>query len=167
MLKLCLKEGVEMKYKNTLLVVKDMSRSKNFYRHVLNLKVLFDYHGRATLSSGIILESYELWKDLIHKNKEEIMMPNNACELYFETEDIDQFMQTLVEFNVPLVHPLKEHAWGQRTVRFYDPDGHMIEVGESMKKVAKRFLSQGFSYEETAKLMNVPLDCIKEAIHHG
>ncbi|WP_028044676.1 VOC family protein [Candidatus Stoquefichus massiliensis] len=156
-----------MKYKNTLLVVNDMSRSKYFYRHVLNLKVLFDYRGRTTLSSGIILESYELWKELIHKPEEEIISQNNACELYFETEDIDQFMQTLVEFNVPLVHPLKEHTWGQRTVRFYDPDGHIIEVGESMKKVAKRFLGQGFSYEEIAKLMHVPLDYIEEILQHG
>lgn len=152
-----------MKYKNTLLIVKDISRSKYFYRHILNLKVLFDYHGRATLSSGIILESYELWKDLIHKTEDEIILQNNACELYFETEDIDQFMLSLAESNVPLVHPLKEQAWGQRTVRFYDPDGHMIEVGESMKKVAKRFLSQGFSYEETAKLMHIPLDYIKKS----
>lgn len=43
-----------------------------------------------------------------------------------------------------------EHSWGQRVVRIYDPDGHMIEVGESMEYVAKRFLKDGMSVEETA-----------------
>jgi len=27
---------------------------------------------------------------------------------------------------------LMEHSWGQRVVRFYDPDGNLIEVGTPM-----------------------------------
>lgn len=26
-----------------------------------------------------------------------------------------------------------EHSWGQRVVRFYDPDKHIIEAGENMQ----------------------------------
>ena len=150
-----------MKYKNTLLVVNDISRSKNFYRRILGLKVIFDFHGRVTLTSGIVLQSYELWKDLIHRSDDEIVLENYASELYFETDDIDELICTLDKANVTLVHPLKEQTWSQRTVRFYDPDGHIIEVGETLKKVAKRLLSQGFSYEETANQMQVPVDYIK------
>lgn len=156
-----------MKYKNTVLIVQDLSRSKAFYKHVLGLRVLLDFNGSITLSSGIVLHSYEIWKDLIRKNDQEIILQNHASELSFEIEDIDDFMNILKARNIPLLHPLKEYAWGQRVVRFYDPDGHVIEVGESMKKVAKRFLSQGLSYEETAKLMNVPIDYIKEIIAYG
>ena len=39
------------------------------------------------------------------------------------------------------MHPVKEHSWGQRVVRFYDPDRHIIEVGENMKVVCRRFLT--------------------------
>lgn len=156
-----------MKTKNIVLIVKDMNRSKNFYRHILGLKVLLDFNGNVTLSSGIVLQSYEIWKDLIRKKDDEIYLQNHACELYFETEDVDAFVYKLNEYNVVLVHPLKEHAWGQRVVRFYDPDGHMIEVGESMKKVVKRFLSQGLSYEEAAKRMDVPVDYIKKMMKNG
>lgn len=115
----------------------------------------------VTLTSGIVLQSYELWKDLIHRSDDEIVLENYASELYFETDDIDELICTLDKANVTLVHPLKEQTWGQRTVRFYDPDGHIIEVGETLKKVAKRLLSQGFSYEETANQMQVPVDYIK------
>lgn len=162
-----MKEGGFMKHKSILLVVKDIDRSKDFYRHILGLRVLLDFHGRVSLTSGIVLQSYEIWKDLIRKNDNEIFLQNHACELYFEIEDIDEFMDKLYEYNVPLIHPLKEHAWGQRIVRFYDPDGHMIEVGESMKKVIKRFLNQGLSYEEIAKRMNVPLDYIRRMTKNG
>jgi len=30
------------------------------------------------------------------------------------------------------VNPLMTHSWGQRVVRFYDPDGTLIEVGTPM-----------------------------------
>lgn len=156
-----------MKYKNTVLIVRELNRSKAFYKHVLGLRVLLDFNGSITLSNGIVLHSYEIWKDLIRKNNQEIILQNHASELSFEIEDIDDFMNILKARNIPLLHPLKECAWGQRVVRFYDPDGHIIEVGESMKKVVKRFLSQGLSYEETAKLMNVPIDYIKEIIAYG
>lgn len=156
-----------MKYKNTMLVVKDIQQSKHFYKKILNLRVLLDFNGNVTLSHGISLQSYELWKDFIHKNDDEIVLQNHACELYFETEDIDDFMERLYQYNVPLVHPLKEHAWGQRVVRFYDPDGHMIEVGETLRKVIKRFLNQGLTHEEIAKRMNMPLDAIMKVLRHG
>ena len=41
-----------------------------------------------------------------------------------------------------------EHPWGQRVIRFYDLDGHLIEVGESMKLVTRRFQAAGMTPEE-------------------
>ncbi len=46
-------------------------------------------------------------------------------------------------------------------MRFYDPDKHIIEVGESMAVVAKRFLDQGLSVEETAKIIQHPVEFVK------
>ena len=47
----------------------------------------------------------------------------------FEEEDLDAFCEHLKQFDIFYVHPLFEHRWGQRVVRFYDPDGNLIEVG--------------------------------------
>ena len=69
-------------------------------------------------------------------------------------------------YDIQYVHPLMEHRWGQRVIRFYDPDGHIIEVGEKMDAVVRRFVRQGLSAEETAERMDVPLEyvqnCLKE-----
>ena len=51
-----------------------------------------------------------------------------------------------------------EHDWGQRVIRFYDLDGHLIEVGEEMKMVIERFISDGMSLEEVSKRMDVSVD---------
>ena len=46
-------------------------------------------------------------------------------------------------------------------VRFYDPDHHIIEVGENMKTVCKRYLDKGMTLEEIAKKMDIPLKAVK------
>jgi len=42
-------------------------------------------------------------------------------------------------------------------IRFYDLDGHIIEVGEDMKMVIKRFLASGMTMEEISMKMDVSL----------
>ena len=67
--------------------------------------------------------------------------------------------------DIEYVHPVKEHSWGQRAVRIYDPDMHIIEIGENMVSVVKKFLDSGMSAEETAVRMDVSLEYIKECMN--
>ncbi len=56
---------------------------------------------------------------------------SNQSELYFEESDIEKFVARL-EMLYPKtenVNRLMTHSWGQKVVRFYDPDGNLIEVG--------------------------------------
>lgn len=66
--------------------------------------------------------------------------------------------------DINYVHPVKEHSWGQRVVRFYDPDRHIIEVGENIKSVCKRFLDSGMTPEQTARRMDIPFKFVKGCI---
>ena len=43
-------------------------------------------------------------------------------------------------------------------IRFYDPDGHIIEVGEDMKMVIKRFLASGMTMEEISVKMDASVE---------
>jgi hypothetical protein len=49
-------------------------------------------------------------------------------------------------------------------VRFYDPDRHIIEVGENMVMVVKRFLDSGLPAAETAARMDVTIEYVKSCI---
>lgn len=42
-------------------------------------------------------------------------------------------------------------------VRFYDPDKHILEVGENMKVVCRRFIDSGLTPEQVAERMDVPV----------
>jgi catechol 2,3-dioxygenase-like lactoylglutathione lyase family enzyme len=149
-----------MKYISTLIAVSDMERSKQFYNEILGLSVVNDFGANAELSGGIALQRMDIWREFI--DNREVILKNNAGELYFETDDIDAFEQQLS--GVELVHPVTKHNWGQRVVRFYDPDGHIIEVGENMDRVVLRFINSGLSVDETAVRMDVGVDYVRNAV---
>lgn len=144
-----------MKYKAGMLVVSDLERSREFYKTVLGLRVVADFGANITLTGGFSLQTQESWEEFISVDSSAISYGGNNFELYFEEDDLDGFVEKLNKWNVPLVHPMYEASWGQRSIRFYDPDRHIIEVGENMKVVCKRFLDSGMTVPEVAKRMDV------------
>lgn len=153
-----------MKYVCTLIAVKDIEKSKQFYREVLEQEVALDFGANVTLSGGFALQSADSWKEFIHKEENEIKYGNNATELYFEEDNIDKFINKIDKLNLKYVHKLKEHSWGQRVIRFYDLDNHIIEVGENLSVVAKRFKDNGMSVQEVANRMDVPIQYVEELL---
>lgn len=152
-----------MKYTSTLIAVKKMDVSKQFYHDVLGLEVIADFGENVTLDGGVVLQTLDTWKSFIRMDN--VTLPNNAGELYFEEDDMDGFCNHLKAFDICYVHELFEHRWGQRVVRFYDPDKHIIEVGEKLETVVLRFIEQGLSAEETAVRMDIPLDFVTSCIN--
>ena len=152
-----------MKYTGTLIAVKDMEKSKQFYHDVLGLEAVADFGANVTLTGGVVLQTLETWQSFI--NTDDVTLKSNAGELYFETEDMDVFYKHLESFDICYVHKLHEQPWGQRVVRFYDPDGHIIEAAEKLDAVIARFVTQGLSPEETADRMGVPLDFVVSSLN--
>jgi hypothetical protein len=100
---------------------------------------------------------------LIGVNRNDIIQKSNNSELYFEEEDLDSFLQKLKAIDsIKYVHELKEQPWRQRVIRFYDPDMHIVEVGEPMESVVKRLLSEGSSVEETSKRTLMPEEFVRQ-----
>lgn len=60
---------------------------------------------------------------------------NNSSELYFEEENIEEFVVKLETLypNIKYVNKLMRHSWGQKVIRFYELDGILIEVGTPMR----------------------------------
>lgn len=59
----------------------------------------------------------------------------------------------------------KEAGWVQRSIKFYDLDGHIIEVGETLKMVVKRFLDSGMTMDETSKRMDVSIPDLEKILN--
>ena len=117
-----------MKLKNVLIVVKDIERSRKFYQDLFGLELIQDNDGNMILTEGLVLQEVKYWTEFLGR---EIVTENNSCELYFEESDIERFVEKLESYypEVKYVNRLMTHSWGQKVIRFYDPDGNLIEVG--------------------------------------
>ena len=144
-----------MKIKNTMLVVTDIDKSVEFYKKVLGLRVIMDFGANKTLTGGLALQTLDTWREFI--GTDDISFGNNSSEIYFEEDNFDKFAERLQKLYVDYVHPVKEHSWGQRVVRIYDPDKHIIEIGENIKSVCQRFLDSGMTAKQVAERMDVPV----------
>ena len=50
-------------------------------------------------------------------------------------------------------------------IRFYDLDEHLIEVGEDMQMVVKRFLASGMTMEEVSAKMDVSIEDLTKLLN--
>jgi catechol 2,3-dioxygenase-like lactoylglutathione lyase family enzyme len=119
-----------MRLKNILLVVDDLEKSTAFYKELFGLMVLKDFGGNVILTEGLVLQERKIWEELIEQCA---VYGGNVSELYFVENNLEAFQEKLenCSFEINYVHKLKEYPWGQKAIRIYDPDGHMIEIGET------------------------------------
>lgn len=149
-----------MKLKNILFVVEDMDCSIKFYHDLFQLEVLTDLGGNVILTEGLVLQDRSAWERLIGKTS---ACGDGDAELYFEENHMDAFVKRLEEYPEPIryLNRLTEHPWGQRVVRIYDPDGHVIEVGEAMDFVIRRFYEAGMPPEAISEKTQFPPDQVR------
>lgn len=84
-----------MKYKGTLIVVKDCNRALKFYRDMFGLQLLQDNDGNMELTDHLYLQEQGYWEDF---TKKPIISNSNQSELYFEESDIEKFVERLELF---------------------------------------------------------------------
>ncbi|MCI6303620.1 MAG: VOC family protein [Blautia sp.] len=120
-----------MRLKNVLIVVKDIEKSCKFYHDLFDLDVVVNNDGNMILTEGLVLQDETIWKKFLGKD---VIPENNSCELYFEEHNIEAFAEKLEKFypETRYVNKLLTHEWGQKAIRFYDPDGNLIEVRTPM-----------------------------------
>ena len=149
-----------LQYRLPLLAVRDVELSKRFYKDLFDQDVALDLGENVTFSGGFAIQ--QDFDRLIDVPRSTVLHQSNNMELYFETEDYDGFLRRLGSLpGVPLATPPTQAPWGQRLVRLCDPDGHLIEVGESMAAVIRRFLAEGTSVEEAARRSQYPVEFVR------
>ena len=68
------------------------------------------------------------------------------------------------EYGVDLASELSEAPLGQISFRFYDPDHHLVEVGETMSAANVRLFKKGMSIPEIAAKTHLPEEIVKADI---
>lgn len=154
---------MKLEFSATVLFVKDISKSKQFYTDVLSQKIKHDFGNNITFESDIALwqipEKHELNNSYYTKNNQ-----NKALELYFETTNIESIHDEISNHNLSICNDLKEEFWGQKTFRFFDLDNNLIEIGESLDTFITRMYNDGLTREQVSEKTGVPIETINNIL---
>ena len=154
---------MNINFHSSVLFVKDIEISKAFYCKILNQEIENDFGNNISLKNGLSLWQVPEWHNL-NQGFYTKKSTNKAMELYFETENIEEVVKQIEKNNILLQHELIEETWGQKTIRFYDPDNNLIELGEKLEVFIERMNKEGHSIEQIHKKTGVPQDQILNII---
>ena len=153
-----------MKYMCMLISVADINAARKFYEDLVGLEVFQDYGINIAFTCGLALQ--QNFDGLVNIPQEQVLKKSNNMEICFEEQNFDLFLDKLKKYpDIEYCGEIVEHSWGQRVIRFYDLDGHIIEVGEEMKMVVKRFLATGMTMAEVSSKMDVSIEDLTKLLN--
>lgn len=120
---------------NTIVFVKDITISKEFYSNLLGMKIVNDYETIVFFENKMVLHSANSILNTVYKmdiESSNTFQGNKNILLYFETDRLDELFKEISN-KVSLIHKIEKQEWGQRVFRFYDPDNHIVEFGEPFR----------------------------------
>ncbi len=148
-----------------LVTTRDVAKSRNFYETLLGQKVKFDFGQNVTFEGDFAIHEETHFLSLLGKDAAQSGGgAGNNFELYFETDEIEAILRKLESEHIEFIHGLREQPWGQRVMRLYDPDRHIVEIGEPMPAVIRRFHKAGMTAAEIGARTSMPEDIIKKEI---
>jgi catechol 2,3-dioxygenase-like lactoylglutathione lyase family enzyme len=154
----------KIKYHSTVIFVKDILKSKEFYTGFLDFSVEHDFGKNVILSNGLTL--WEILPGHIINNQLTTKNESNRFELYFESDDIETKSEQLEKEGVKFLHLIHEEPWGQRTFRFFDPDNHLIEIGEPIEVFVRNMSRKGLTVSQISKKSGISPETIITLLSH-
>jgi catechol 2,3-dioxygenase-like lactoylglutathione lyase family enzyme len=120
-----------------ILIVEDLDRALRFYTGVLGLPLGHrsgDYAQLDTGATRLALYTRSAMAKTLSMSLE--APPANApgFEIGFKVDDVDAAFNELVAQGAPAVMPPTDRFWGQRTAYVCDPDGHLIELAQDLRR---------------------------------
>lgn len=122
-----------------ILIVEDLDRSLRFYTGVLGLRLGHrsgDYAQLDTGATRLGLYARGAMARMLGLSLRPPSQDAPGFEIGFKVADIDAAFAELVASGASPVTPPTDRPWGQRTGYVRDPDGHLIELAQDLKRRA-------------------------------
>lgn len=154
---------MKIKFHSTVIMTEEFEQMKSFYQNILQQEIEFDFGNCIGFKNGLSLwklkEEYPIAKKL---GRTFDKSGNKNLEICFETDDFELVIENLKKHKLNYLHEVTEELWGQQTVRFYDPEKNLVEIGETIPCFVKRFKRQGMGIEDVSKRTSVPIELVEQ-----
>jgi len=121
-----------MKFKYTILYVKNVEQSLTFFSKAFGLKrkMLHESGDYGELDTGNTILSFsaiELMRSL-GKSPANAIADEHTFEIAFETDNVAEALATAITAGAKLVQDAEEMPWGQTTAYVSEENGFLIEI---------------------------------------
>jgi catechol 2,3-dioxygenase-like lactoylglutathione lyase family enzyme len=120
-----------------ILIVEDLDRALQFYTGVLGLKLGHRSGDYAQLDTGITRLALYTRSAMAKTLGMALEAPSSNApgfEIGFKVDDVDAAESELVSRGASPAVPPTDRFWGQRTAYVRDPDGHLIELAQDLRR---------------------------------
>jgi catechol 2,3-dioxygenase-like lactoylglutathione lyase family enzyme len=151
-----------MKFHSTVLFVSSIEQSKVFYTQQLGFTIEHNFGKNVIFKQGLTLWEIQPSHSIVRQLKTNAVA--NPFELYFEETKIEPLFSKLQAAGVRFFQGIHEEPWGQRTFRFFDPDGHLIEVGEPLEVFVQNLNENGLTAPEISQKSGIPINTVNKIL---
>jgi len=153
-----------IRFDSAVIMTEDVDTMKEFYSTVMKQSIKHDFGACVIFECGLSVWKPVSGHTLLQALGSRRAQGNGSLELCFDTEDFEKDIAEVKRSGVKLVHDVSEEQWGQLTIRFYDPDGNAVELGESIPAFCRRLYALGMSAEQVSEKTGVPVNLVKEYV---
>jgi len=125
-----------VRFVNTIVFVKNIEASKEFYTNIVGLHILDDYGTIVFFENHFVIHNAQSITHTVFKRDDPAAADNQGRKnilIYLESDTLEETYEKIRNAAVNILHGIEKQEWGQRVFRFYDPDGHMVEIGEPFR----------------------------------
>jgi catechol 2,3-dioxygenase-like lactoylglutathione lyase family enzyme len=119
---------------NTIIFVRDISISRIFYENIIGLKAENDYGTIVFFENNFVIHNGNDLLNTVFRKKPLLNLKKGKknLEIYLETDDINESYEKIKNSGARIIHGIEKQEWGQKVFRFFDPDNHIVEIGEAL-----------------------------------
>lgn len=120
-----------IRFRNGIALVQDIAESKHFYVDILGLTIKREFDTYIQFEGDFAIHDAKLFYGYINKPYQGEKMGHDNVDFYFTTSDLEEALQKLKDGKVTFIHEIHQCEWGEKVIRVYDPDGHIVEIGDA------------------------------------
>lgn len=156
---------MDIEFDSSVLFCSDVKLQRDFYENFLGQEVELDMDTCIVFKNNFTLwqltEDYPISKELGYTYEH---IGNRNLEMCFKTDNFEDAIEKVLMSDLRILHNVEEERWGQYTIRFYDPEGNLVEIGESIPCFIRRMKSEGLNTQQIAEKTGLDNAFVEEVI---
>ncbi len=137
------------------LMVADLAKATAFYEDVLHQEVYEVFDDMIVFKSNIALVSLSRWSEKAASFNQNVTVGFADSILHFEESHFDLYLFEIESRgDIRFLHRVVKRKNGQRLIRFFDPDNHVIEVSEANNRLPDDLMASLVDYNEEVDILS-------------